>query len=140
MERRWRRGGERGGGGGGGWREVEEEVVGEDGEEVEGEETTLDILCPYKGWTLYFTEGFIESSPSAEKIKVFEKYFSSKIQLYDKVLTIDLEKQASELHGEELPVSTPIINIPHISARYCTLSFDLVQARDTQKVHDNMMR
>ncbi|XP_033991787.1 DNA helicase MCM8 [Trematomus bernacchii] len=33
------------------------------------------------------------------------------------VLTIDLEKQASELHGEELPVSTPIINIPHISAR-----------------------
>ncbi|KAI4791060.1 hypothetical protein KUCAC02_034237, partial [Chaenocephalus aceratus] len=99
--------------------------------------TTLDILCPYKGWTLYFTEGFIESSPSVEKIKVFEKYFSSKIQLYDKVtlreqpevmlnclgvaihqvLTIDLEKQASELHGEELPVSTPIINIPHISAR-----------------------
>ncbi|KAK5882807.1 hypothetical protein CesoFtcFv8_021355 [Champsocephalus esox] len=130
-------------------------------------QTTLDILCPYKGWTLYFTEGFIESSPSVEKIKVFEKYFSSKIQLYDKdeierqgsvlvdyadltgdkrvcealpdlttalreqpevmlnclgvaihqVLTIDLEKQASELHGEELPVSTPIINIPHISAR-----------------------
>ncbi|XP_041645581.1 DNA helicase MCM8 [Cheilinus undulatus] len=116
---------------------------------------------------LYFTEGFIESSPSVEKVKVFEKYFTSKIQLYDKdeierqgsvlvdyadltgdkvvrkaipdlatelkeqpevmlnclglaihqVLTVDLEKQAAELEGEELPVATPIINIPHISAR-----------------------
>ncbi|XP_023249266.1 DNA helicase MCM8, partial [Seriola lalandi dorsalis] len=130
-------------------------------------QTTLDALCPYKGWALYFTEGFIQSSPSVEKIKVFEKYFTSKIQLYDKdeierqgsvlvdyadltgdktvcralpdlttelkeqpelilnclgvaihqVLTIDLEKQAAELQGEELPVNTPIINIPHISAR-----------------------
>uniref|UniRef100_A0A7N8Y507 DNA helicase MCM8 n=1 Tax=Mastacembelus armatus TaxID=205130 RepID=A0A7N8Y507_9TELE len=128
---------------------------------------TLDILCPYKGWSLYFTEGFIESSPSVEKIKVFEKYFTSKIHLYDKdeierqgsvlvdyadltgdktvrsrlpdvitelkeqpelmlkclgvaihqVLTLDLEKQAAELQGEELSVATPIINIPHISAR-----------------------
>eukprot|EP00064_Thunnus_orientalis_P007918 superscaffoldBa00000910_g7940 len=111
--------------------------------------------------------GFIESSPSVKKIKVFEKYFTSKIHLYDKdeierqgsvlvdyadligdkrvrealpelttelkeqpeiilsclgvaihqVLTVDLEKQAAELQGEELPVATPIINIPHISAR-----------------------
>ncbi|KAL7383308.1 hypothetical protein ABVT39_008382 [Epinephelus coioides] len=124
-------------------------------------------MCPYKGWALYFTDSFIQSSPSVEKIKVFEKYFTSKIQLYDKdeierqgsvlvdyadltgnkyvrralpdlttqlkeqpevilnclgvaihqVLTVDLEKQAAELQGEELPVATPIINIPHISAR-----------------------
>ncbi|XP_028458948.1 DNA helicase MCM8, partial [Perca flavescens] len=130
-------------------------------------QATLDISCPYKGWSLYFTEGFIESSPSVEKIKVFEKYFTSKIELYDKdeierqgsvlvdyadltgdktvrealpdlttelkeqpevilnclgvaihqVLTIDLEKQAAELQEEELPVATPIINIPHINAR-----------------------
>ncbi|XP_067466792.1 DNA helicase MCM8 isoform X2 [Thunnus thynnus] len=130
-------------------------------------QTTLDDLCPYKGWMLYFTDGFIESSPSVKKIKVFEKYFTSKIHLYDKdeierqgsvlvdyadligdkrvrealpelttelkeqpeiilsclgvaihqVLTVDLEKQAAELQGEELPVATPIINIPHISAR-----------------------
>ncbi|KAM6916200.1 DNA helicase MCM8 [Xenentodon cancila] len=33
------------------------------------------------------------------------------------VLTTDLEKQAAELQEEELPVATPIINIPHISAR-----------------------
>uniref|UniRef100_A0A7N6APX8 DNA helicase MCM8 n=1 Tax=Anabas testudineus TaxID=64144 RepID=A0A7N6APX8_ANATE len=127
-------------------------------------QATLDIMCPYKGWALYFTE---ESSPSVAKIKVFEKYFTSKIHLYDKdeierqgsvlvdyadligdrtvryalpdlttelkeqpelilnclgvaihqVLTVDLEKQAAELQGEELPVATPIINIPHISAR-----------------------
>uniref|UniRef100_H2L7D7 DNA helicase MCM8 n=1 Tax=Oryzias latipes TaxID=8090 RepID=H2L7D7_ORYLA len=130
-------------------------------------QTTLDASCPYKGWSLYFTEGFIQSSPSVEKIKVFEKYFTSRIHLFDKdeierqgsvlvdyadltgdrsvsqalpdvvtalkeqpevmlsclglaihqVLTTDLEKQAAELHDEELPVSTPIINIPHISAR-----------------------
>ncbi|XP_068424164.1 DNA helicase MCM8, partial [Clinocottus analis] len=130
-------------------------------------QATLDVLCPYKGWTLYFREGFIESSPTVEKIKVFEKYFTSKIELYDKdeierqgsvlvdyadltgnktmrgalpdlitelkeqpelmlnclglavhqVLTIDLEKQAAELQGEELPVAAPIVNIPHISAR-----------------------
>ncbi len=29
--------------------------------------------------------GFIASAPSVEKIKVFEKYFTSKIHLYDKV-------------------------------------------------------
>ncbi|XP_067368767.1 DNA helicase MCM8 isoform X1 [Channa argus] len=130
-------------------------------------QATLDMMCPYKGWALYFTEGFIDSSPSLEKIKVFEKYFTSRIHLYDKdeierqgsvlvdyadltgdrnvrevlpdittelkeqpelilnclgvaihqVLTVDLEKQAAELEGDELPVATPIINIPHISAR-----------------------
>uniref|UniRef100_A0A8C9Z5J1 DNA helicase MCM8 n=1 Tax=Sander lucioperca TaxID=283035 RepID=A0A8C9Z5J1_SANLU len=155
----WRGGG--GSGGGGGWR-----GGGRGGGSVLCQ-ATLDISCPYKGWALYFTEGFIESSPSVEKIKVFEKYFTSKIDLYDKdeierqgsvlvdyadltgdktvrealpdlttelkeqpevilkclgvaihqVLTIDLEKQAAELQEEELPVATPIINIPHISAR-----------------------
>lgn len=29
--------------------------------------------------------GFIEGSPSMDKIKVFEKYFISKIHLYNKV-------------------------------------------------------
>uniref|UniRef100_A0A3P8RDN3 DNA helicase MCM8 n=1 Tax=Astatotilapia calliptera TaxID=8154 RepID=A0A3P8RDN3_ASTCA len=130
-------------------------------------QTTLDALCPYKGWTLYFTDGFIESGPNVEKIKVFEKYFTSRIHLFDKdeierqgsvlvdyadliadktvrqalpdivtqlkqqpevmlnclglaihqVLTLDLEKQAAELQEEEFPVATPVINIPHISAR-----------------------
>uniref|UniRef100_A0A3B5M1T6 DNA helicase MCM8 n=1 Tax=Xiphophorus couchianus TaxID=32473 RepID=A0A3B5M1T6_9TELE len=116
---------------------------------------------------LHYYFCFIESSPSVEKIKVFEKYFMSQIHLYDKdeierkgsvlvdytdltgnkavcealtdivtdlreqpdlilnclgvaihqVLTADLEKQAAELQDEELPVATPIINIPHISVR-----------------------
>uniref|UniRef100_A0A3Q2ZU07 DNA helicase MCM8 n=1 Tax=Kryptolebias marmoratus TaxID=37003 RepID=A0A3Q2ZU07_KRYMA len=54
-------------------------------------QTTLDALCPYKGWALYFAE---ESSPSVEKIKVFEKYFTSKIHLYDKD---EIERQGSVL-------------------------------------------
>ncbi|CAJ1066760.1 DNA helicase MCM8%2C partial [Xyrichtys novacula] len=157
-----------GGGGGGGWRGGGGAPGGGSGSNRRVPvQTTLDRLCPYKGWTLYFTEGFIESSPSVEKIKVFEKYFTSRINLYDKdeierqgsvlvdyadltgdkavcgklpdlttelreqpelllnclglaihqVLTVDLEKQAAELEGEELPVAAPIINIPHISAR-----------------------
>ncbi|XP_034754360.1 DNA helicase MCM8, partial [Etheostoma cragini] len=160
------------GGGGGGWRGGGGGVGGGSGNNTFSSQrvlcqATLDISCRYKGWSLYFTEGFIESSPSVEKIKVFEKYFASKIDLYDKdeierqgsvlvdyadltgdktvrealpdlttelkeqpevmlnclgvaihqVLTIDLEKQAAELQEEELPVATPIINIPHIIAR-----------------------
>ncbi|XP_057199644.1 DNA helicase MCM8 isoform X2 [Triplophysa rosa] len=132
-------------------------------------QSTLDITCPYKGWRLYFSEGFVESSPYVEKIKAFEQYFTSQIDLYDKdeierkgsilvdykdllsnkqisqtlpdlakelkempekildclglaihqVLTVDLERHAAELQGqEELPASLrPIINTPHISAR-----------------------
>lgn len=37
------------------------------------------------------------------------------------VLTVDLENQAAELQEEELPVAVPIINIPHISARWCQM-------------------
>uniref|UniRef100_A0A3Q1EVT5 DNA helicase MCM8 n=1 Tax=Acanthochromis polyacanthus TaxID=80966 RepID=A0A3Q1EVT5_9TELE len=86
----WRGGGRgwRGGGGGGG---------GSGGGGSRGGvpiQTTLDASCPYKGWTLYFTEGFIKSSPSVEKIKVFEKYFTSRIHLYDKD---EIERQGSVL-------------------------------------------
>uniref|UniRef100_A0A7N8WZC9 DNA helicase MCM8 n=1 Tax=Mastacembelus armatus TaxID=205130 RepID=A0A7N8WZC9_9TELE len=123
-------------------------------------------MIMHKGEKFYMS-CYDDSSPSVEKIKVFEKYFTSKIHLYDKdeierqgsvlvdyadltgdktvrsrlpdvitelkeqpelmlkclgvaihqVLTLDLEKQAAELQGEELSVATPIINIPHISAR-----------------------
>lgn len=47
------------------------------------------------------------------------KYQTDGVHVFQ-VLTIDLEKQAAELQEEELPVATPIINIPHISARWCT--------------------
>ncbi|XP_069568999.1 DNA helicase MCM8 [Brachyistius frenatus] len=163
----WRGGGWRGGSAGGGGGAVGGGGSGNRSSRRVLSQATLDVLCPYKGWTLYFTDGFIESSPSVEKIKVFEKYFTSRIHLYDKdeierqgsvlvdytdltgdktvrnalpdiitdlkeqpevmlnclgvavhqVLTVDLEKQAAELQEEELPVATPISNIPHISAR-----------------------
>lgn len=43
--------------------------------------------CPAKSLFCFvlFFEGFIESSPYVEKIKAFEKYFTSQIDLYDKV-------------------------------------------------------
>ncbi|XP_046886503.1 DNA helicase MCM8 [Hypomesus transpacificus] len=125
-------------------------------------------VSPYQGWALYFKEGYVASSPFVERVKVFEKYFTSQMHLYDKdeierqgsvlvdfkdlvqnqqvcaalpdltnqlreqpettlnclglaihqVLTADLERHAAELQGEGLPRgATPIINIPHISAR-----------------------
>uniref|UniRef100_A0A8C5C8D3 DNA helicase MCM8 n=1 Tax=Gadus morhua TaxID=8049 RepID=A0A8C5C8D3_GADMO len=85
----WRGGA--GGGRGGGWRGRQ---WGGKGARREFYQTTLDSLCPYKGWPLYFTEGFIESSPSVEKIRVFEQYFTSKIDLYHKD---DIERQGSVL-------------------------------------------
>uniref|UniRef100_A0A3B3ZYD3 DNA helicase MCM8 n=1 Tax=Periophthalmus magnuspinnatus TaxID=409849 RepID=A0A3B3ZYD3_9GOBI len=163
----WRGGGGnncRGGGGNGsGWRGGGNSNKWRGGGTV-WTQATVDVRCPYKGWALYFTE---ESSPNVGRIKVFEKYFTSKIHLFDKdeierqgsilvdyveligdqmvtrelpgltkelkeqpemilsclgvaihqVLTSDLERQAAELQGEELPVTTPLINIPHISAR-----------------------
>uniref|UniRef100_A0A8C7I0L0 DNA helicase MCM8 n=1 Tax=Oncorhynchus kisutch TaxID=8019 RepID=A0A8C7I0L0_ONCKI len=170
-----RGGGWRGGGGGGGgwrgrpWRGNSRPPSAQRGSsQSRVSQTTLDRLSPYKGWALYFTEGFIDSSPYVEKIKVFEQYFTSQIHLYDKdeierqgsvlvdykalvedkevcmalpdlsnqlreqpettlnclglaihqVLTMDLERHAAELQGEGLSGgATPIINIPHISAR-----------------------
>ncbi|XP_061088318.1 DNA helicase MCM8, partial [Conger conger] len=47
-------------------------------------QTTLDHMCQYKGWRLYFSEGYIESSPYIQKIQAFEEYFTSRIDLYDK--------------------------------------------------------
>ncbi|KAL0969003.1 hypothetical protein UPYG_G00221450, partial [Umbra pygmaea] len=120
------------------------------------------------GLSTSLMEGFVESSPYVEKVKVFEQYFTSQIHLYDKdeierqgsvlvdyqglmgnkdvckalpdlaiqlreqpettlnclglaihqVLTVDLERHAAVLQTEGLPGgTTPIINIPHISAR-----------------------
>ncbi|XP_018585143.1 DNA helicase MCM8 [Scleropages formosus] len=40
--------------------------------------------CQYRGWRLYFSEGFTRSSPYVQKIQAFEQYFSSRIDLYDK--------------------------------------------------------
>ncbi|KAI7804271.1 putative DNA helicase MCM8 [Triplophysa rosa] len=170
----WRgRGGDGSGARGGGWRRGGGDGSGArgggDGGQARIIQSTLDITCPYKGWRLYFSEGFVESSPYVEKIKAFEQYFTSQIDLYDKdeierkgsilvdykdllsnkqisqtlpdlakelkempekildclglaihqVLTVDLERHAAELQGqEELPASLrPIINTPHISAR-----------------------
>nr|XP_012310837.1 DNA helicase MCM8 isoform X1 [Aotus nancymaae]XP_012310838.1 DNA helicase MCM8 isoform X1 [Aotus nancymaae] len=47
-------------------------------------QTTLDRLIPYKGWKLYFSEVYSDSSPLIEKIQAFEKFFTRHIDFYDK--------------------------------------------------------
>uniref|UniRef100_A0A673HN88 DNA helicase MCM8 n=1 Tax=Sinocyclocheilus rhinocerous TaxID=307959 RepID=A0A673HN88_9TELE len=129
-------------------------------------QATLDIMCPYKGWRLYFSEGFIffhfPFHCSLLKNKIFSFFFVSQDEIERKgsilvdykdllfnklishtlpdlakdlkempekildclgvaihqVLTVDLERRAAELQGqEELPAGLrPIINIPYISA------------------------
>ncbi|KAI1895909.1 hypothetical protein AGOR_G00111610 [Albula goreensis] len=57
-------------------------------------QTTLDSVCMYKGWRLYFSEGFVESSPYIQKIQAFEEYFKSRLDLYDKD---EIERKGSVL-------------------------------------------
>ncbi|XP_039335541.2 DNA helicase MCM8 isoform X1 [Saimiri boliviensis] len=47
-------------------------------------QSTLDRLIPYKGWKLYFSEVYSDSSPLIEKIQAFEKFFTRHIDFYDK--------------------------------------------------------
>uniref|UniRef100_A0A2K5QQZ3 DNA helicase MCM8 n=1 Tax=Cebus imitator TaxID=2715852 RepID=A0A2K5QQZ3_CEBIM len=47
-------------------------------------QSTLDQLIPYKGWKLYFSEVYSDSSPLIEKIQAFEKFFTRHIDFYDK--------------------------------------------------------
>ncbi|XP_023695014.2 DNA helicase MCM8 [Paramormyrops kingsleyae] len=182
--RGWRGGGGgrgwRGGGGGGGWKrrpwrggygnsKTNQTERGGGSQQPQMSQTTLIEKCHYKGWRLYFSEAFMESSPYVQKIQAFERYFSSRIELYDKdeierkgsilvdykdliqdeqlslaqptlatefkdmpeklldclglaihqVLTMDLERHAVELQGQEgLPSGTAaVVNIPYINAR-----------------------
>ncbi|KAF3824687.1 hypothetical protein GH733_010021 [Mirounga leonina] len=47
-------------------------------------QSTLDQLIPYKGWKLYFSEVYSNSSPFIQKIQAFENFFTRRIELYDK--------------------------------------------------------
>uniref|UniRef100_A0A3B4DI58 DNA helicase MCM8 n=1 Tax=Pygocentrus nattereri TaxID=42514 RepID=A0A3B4DI58_PYGNA len=171
----WRGGWNRGGGGRG-WRGRPWERGGskhspnitQRGEALEFISVWPESRLDHFGLLVFF-KGFVESALYVEKIKTFEQYFTSQIDLYDKdeierkgsilvdykdllsnkqiaaalpalarelrdmpekildclglaihqVLTKDLERHADELQAQEgLPTdATPIINIPHISAR-----------------------
>ncbi|XP_011369431.1 DNA helicase MCM8 [Pteropus vampyrus] len=47
-------------------------------------QSTLDQFIPYKGWKLYLSEVYSESSPFIEKIQTFENFFTRHIDFYDK--------------------------------------------------------
>ncbi|XP_005068727.1 DNA helicase MCM8 isoform X1 [Mesocricetus auratus] len=47
-------------------------------------QSTLDQFIPYKGWKLYFSEVYSNSSPFIEKTQAFEKFFTRHIDFYDK--------------------------------------------------------
>ncbi|XP_004840853.1 DNA helicase MCM8 isoform X1 [Heterocephalus glaber] len=47
-------------------------------------QSTLDQFIPYKAWKLYFSEVYSDNSPYIEKIQAFEKFFTGRIDLYDK--------------------------------------------------------
>ncbi|XP_076426817.1 DNA helicase MCM8 isoform X2 [Peromyscus maniculatus bairdii] len=88
----WKRG--RGGGNfSGSWREREHradpsKAAGKHTSEQTSQpfllQSTLDQFIPYKGWKLYFSEVYSNSSPCIEKIQAFEKFFTRHIDFYDK--------------------------------------------------------
>ncbi|XP_049555956.1 DNA helicase MCM8 isoform X4 [Orcinus orca] len=82
-------------------------------------QSTLDQFIPYKGWKLYLSEVYSDSSPFIEKIQAFENFFARRIDLYDKVLTKDLERHAAELQAQEglSRNGETLVNVPHIHTR-----------------------
>ncbi|XP_058143519.1 DNA helicase MCM8 isoform X4 [Dasypus novemcinctus] len=82
-------------------------------------QSTLDQFTPYKGWKFYFSEVYSDCSPFIEKIQAFEKFFTRRIDLYDKVLTKDLERHAAELQAQEGLCSDgeTMVRVPHIHTR-----------------------
>ncbi|XP_073648792.1 DNA helicase MCM8 isoform X4 [Tursiops truncatus] len=82
-------------------------------------QSTLDQFIPYKGWKLYLSEVYSDSSPFIEKIQAFENFFARRIDLYDKVLTKDLERHAAELQAQEglSRNGETMVNVPHIHTR-----------------------
>uniref|UniRef100_A0A6I8SDY5 DNA helicase MCM8 n=1 Tax=Xenopus tropicalis TaxID=8364 RepID=A0A6I8SDY5_XENTR len=75
-------------------------------------QTTLDKYIPYKGWKLYFSEAYSDSSPFLEKVRAFEKFFTKQIELYDKD---EIERKGSILvdykdllQDEDLSASIPM--------------------------------
>nr|XP_028578029.1 DNA helicase MCM8 isoform X1 [Podarcis muralis] len=74
---------------------------------------TLDQIPTYRGWKLYFSEAYDDNSPFVQKIEAFEKFFVSRIELYDKD---EIERKGSILvdykelaHDKELMESMPDI-------------------------------
>ncbi|KAM6164744.1 DNA helicase MCM8 isoform 3-T3 [Rhynchocyon petersi] len=117
----WRRG--RGGGHySGKWREREHrpelnKATGKHGSEQtlqSLQQSTLDQFIPYKGWKLYFSDVYSETSPFIEKIQAFEKFFTRHIDFYDKD---EIERKGSVLVDfKELTKDDEITNlIPSIA-------------------------
>ncbi|KAK7807743.1 hypothetical protein U0070_026151, partial [Myodes glareolus] len=72
-------------------------------------QSTLDQFIPYKGWKLYFSEVYSNSSPFIEKIQAFEKFFTRHIDLYDKD---EIERKGSILVDfKELTKDDEITNL-----------------------------
>ncbi|XP_057636985.1 DNA helicase MCM8 isoform X2 [Chionomys nivalis] len=113
----WKRG--RGGGSfSGSWREREDradpsKATGKHTSEQTSQplrlQSTLDQFIPYKGWKLYFSEVYSDSSPFIEKIQAFEKFFTRHIDLYDKD---EIERKGSILVDfKELTKDDEITNL-----------------------------
>ncbi|ERE71817.1 DNA helicase MCM8 isoform X3 [Cricetulus griseus] len=72
-------------------------------------QSTLDQFIPYKGWKLYFSEVYSNSSPFIEKIQAFEKFFTRHIDFYDKD---EIERKGSILVDfKELTKDDEITNL-----------------------------
>uniref|UniRef100_H3B9K2 DNA helicase MCM8 n=1 Tax=Latimeria chalumnae TaxID=7897 RepID=H3B9K2_LATCH len=84
--RPWRERGDTGKGRGGNWNKATARGEGLTTQNKQPRviQSTLDHFNPYKGWKLYFSEGYSDSSPFVQKIQAFESFFTKRIEFYDK--------------------------------------------------------
>nr|XP_020649324.1 DNA helicase MCM8 isoform X1 [Pogona vitticeps]XP_020649325.1 DNA helicase MCM8 isoform X1 [Pogona vitticeps]XP_020649326.1 DNA helicase MCM8 isoform X1 [Pogona vitticeps] len=105
-------------------------------------QTTLDQATPYRGWKLYFSEAYDGNSPFVQKTEAFEKFFMSRIELYDKD---EIERQGSILvdykelvHDKELlelipDIATELRDMPQKILDCMGLAIHQVLSKDLEK-------
>ncbi|XP_068042554.1 DNA helicase MCM8 [Anomalospiza imberbis] len=78
-------------------------------------QSTMEQFIPYKGWKLYFSEVYNDKSPFVQKTQAFEKFFTQRIELYDKD---EIERKGSILvdYKELIQDRELTKSIPNISA------------------------
>uniref|UniRef100_A0A8D0GNW9 DNA helicase MCM8 n=1 Tax=Sphenodon punctatus TaxID=8508 RepID=A0A8D0GNW9_SPHPU len=136
---RWRREGWRGRGQRRDWKAKTDKFVPAQSRLTQ---TTLDQFIPYKGWKIYFTEAYDDSSPFVQKIQAFEKFFSRRIELYDKdeierkgsVLVDYMEMVQDKELTELIPsISTELRDMPQKILDCMGLAIHQVLTKDLEK-------
>ncbi|XP_069464372.1 DNA helicase MCM8 [Ambystoma mexicanum] len=110
-------------------------------------QSTLDLFTPYKGWKLYFTEAYSEDSPYVQKTQAFERFFTSRIESYDKdeierkgsILVDYKELLQDEDLVEQIPISSELRDMPEKILDCMGLAIHQVLTKDLESQATQLM-